>query len=42
MGVRASREDELVGLDVPEHGIEAYPQDAPPAVAGASRPGENP
>ena len=42
MGVRASREDELVGLDVPEHGIEAYPQDAPPAVAGASRPGEHP
>ena len=25
MGLRASREDELEGLDVPEHGTEAYP-----------------
>jgi len=25
MGLRASREEELQGLDVPEHGIEAYP-----------------
>jgi Amt family ammonium transporter len=25
MGLRASREEELKGLDVPEHGIEAYP-----------------
>jgi len=28
MGLRASRKEELEGLDVPEHGIEAYPQDA--------------
>ena len=35
MGVRAPREEELQGLDVPEHGIEAYPADAP-AVAGGS------
>ncbi len=25
MGLRASREEEMSGLDVPEHGIEAYP-----------------
>ncbi|MBI4340630.1 MAG: ammonium transporter [Chloroflexi bacterium] len=25
MGLRASREEEMEGLDVPEHGIEAYP-----------------
>jgi ammonium transporter, Amt family len=25
MGVRASREEELAGLDLPEHGIETYP-----------------
>ena len=25
IGLRASREEELAGLDVPEHGIEAYP-----------------
>lgn len=28
MGLRASREDELQGLDIPEHGIEAYPADS--------------
>ena len=28
MGVRAPREEELEGLDVPEHGIEAYPVEA--------------
>ncbi len=28
MGLRVSREEELGGLDMPEHGIEAYPQDA--------------
>jgi Amt family ammonium transporter len=28
IGLRASREEELQGLDVPEHGIEAYPEDA--------------
>ena len=27
IGLRASREEELQGLDVPEHGIEAYPAD---------------
>ena len=27
IGLRASREEELQGLDVPEHGIEAYPVD---------------
>jgi Amt family ammonium transporter len=26
-GLRASREEELEGLDVPEHGIEAYPEE---------------
>jgi Amt family ammonium transporter len=25
MGLRASREEELKGLDIPEHGMEAYP-----------------
>lgn len=33
MGVRASREEELEGLDVPEHGIEAYASEALPAAA---------
>ncbi len=28
IGLRASREEELKGLDVPEHGIEAYPADS--------------
>jgi Amt family ammonium transporter len=28
-GLRASREEELQGLDVPEHGIEAYPEEEP-------------
>jgi Amt family ammonium transporter len=27
MGLRASREEELKGLDIPEHGIEAYPKE---------------
>lgn len=27
MGIRSAREDELVGLDVPEMGVEAYPED---------------
>ncbi len=27
MGIRSSREDELAGLDVPEMGVEAYPED---------------
>jgi Amt family ammonium transporter len=29
MGLRASRDEELAGLDIAEHGIEAYPEDAP-------------
>lgn len=38
MGLRASREEELMGLDVPEHGTECYPQERVPvsAIAGAS------
>ena len=32
IGLRASREEELQGLDVPEHGIEAYPADSSPAL----------
>jgi Amt family ammonium transporter len=26
MGVRATREEELAGLDIPEHGIATYPE----------------
>ena len=29
MGLGASRKEELQGLDIPEHGIEAYPELAP-------------
>lgn len=37
IGLRATREEELEGLDVPEHGIPAYPADAPaPASAAVS------
>jgi len=36
IGLRASREEELSGLDVPEHGAEAYP-DTAPALAGGSK-----
>ena len=32
IGLRVSREEELSGLDIPEHGIEAYPADAEVAV----------
>ncbi|MBI2958501.1 MAG: ammonium transporter [Chloroflexi bacterium] len=35
IGLRASREEELSGLDVPEHGIEAYPAQTP-VLAGAA------
>ncbi|MEK7282018.1 MAG: adenylate cyclase, partial [Chloroflexota bacterium] len=35
IGLRASKEEELEGLDVPEHGIEAYPVELP-AMAGVS------
>ena len=29
IGLRASRQEELGGLDIPEHGLEAYPEDEP-------------
>ncbi len=35
MGLRVSREEEMGGLDVPEHGTEAYPAEQP-APAGAT------
>lgn len=31
MGLRASKEEEISGLDIPEHGTEAYPADTLPA-----------
>lgn len=34
MGLRASREEELSGLDVPEHGTECYPAEKPTAQPG--------
>ncbi|MBI4306576.1 MAG: ammonium transporter [Chloroflexi bacterium] len=36
IGLRASKEEELAGLDVPEHGTEAYPADVPVRVAAAT------
>jgi Amt family ammonium transporter len=33
IGLRASKKEELAGLDIPEHGIEAYPADTTPAVS---------
>ena len=33
MGIRATREEELAGLDVPEHGIQTYPELPQPAEA---------
>jgi Amt family ammonium transporter len=36
MGVRASREEELAGLDIPEHGIAAYGEEVQPAGAVGS------
>ena len=33
MGIRADREEELEGLDVSEHGLPAYPEEALPAPA---------
>ena len=35
MGLRVTREEEIEGLDMPEHGLEAYPADVPSVVAGA-------
>jgi Amt family ammonium transporter len=32
IGLRASRKEELAGLDIPEHGIEAYPADVTPVA----------
>jgi Amt family ammonium transporter len=32
MGLRASREEEIKGLDITEHGIEAYPTESPAAA----------
>ena len=32
MGLRASRKEELEGLDITEHGLEAYPEDEPVAA----------
>lgn len=34
MGLRASRQEELQGLDIPEHGIEAYPADVVTSAGG--------
>ena len=34
MGIRASEEDELVGLDKSELGLEAYPEFGQPSAAG--------
>ena len=33
MGVRVTREEELVGLDISEHGLPAYPAEVQPAGA---------
>ena len=33
IGLRASRKEELQGLDIPEHGIEAYPAEEPVELA---------
>lgn len=39
MGIRSAKEDELAGLDVPEMGVEAYPEDAvAPGMGGRSFP----
>jgi len=35
MGIRATREEELAGLDVPEHGIQTYPELPQPPEATA-------
>jgi len=32
IGLRATRKEELAGLDLPEHGVEAYPADTEPVV----------
>ncbi|MBI2907807.1 MAG: ammonium transporter [Chloroflexi bacterium] len=46
IGLRASREEELEGLDVPEHGLEAYPAEVEPkslatgGIAASARTGK--
>ncbi|MSQ12319.1 MAG: ammonium transporter [Dehalococcoidia bacterium] len=40
IGLRASREEELQGLDVSEHGIEAYPETSGPIAASAGGSGK--
>ncbi|MBI4297944.1 MAG: ammonium transporter [Chloroflexi bacterium] len=42
IGLRASREEELEGLDVPEHGMEAYPVEAPAMVGASPQPKPSP
>jgi Amt family ammonium transporter len=36
MGVRVTEEEELEGLDMPEHGLQAYPIDAQVSGTGGS------
>lgn len=39
MGIRSKKEDELEGLDLPEMGVEAYPEDAvKPGMLGGATP----
>jgi Amt family ammonium transporter len=39
IGLRASRKEELQGLDIPEHGLEAYPEETGAAAPAAGVPG---
>jgi ammonium transporter, Amt family len=39
IGLRASRKEELQGLDIPEHGIEAYPEESGEIAPGVGVPG---
>jgi Amt family ammonium transporter len=39
IGLRVSKKEELQGLDIPEHGMEAYPMDPDAIPAGAGVPG---
>ncbi len=41
IGLRASREEELQGLDIPEHGMESYPAE-PPVPVSAMAAGPSP
>ena len=40
IGLRASVEEELQGLDVPEHGIEAYPVELPTMASASAEAGK--